>query len=89
MQLAAIQLIFLGSQCTVNIVIEANNYFTLIIVTPKLVHWKTVQPNTFSKFVLDIDSIVILYEKRNMCHGNACNLFAPVVLLGPSGPWLC
>ena len=23
-----------------------------------------------------------------MCHGNACNLFAPVVLLGPSGPWL-
>ena len=24
-----------------------------------------------------------------ICHGNACNLFAPVVLLGPSGPWLC
>ena len=24
----------------------------------------------------------------SMCHGNACNLFAPVVLLGPSGPWL-
>ena len=24
----------------------------------------------------------------HMCHGNACNLFAPVVLLGPSGPWL-
>ena len=23
-----------------------------------------------------------------MCHGNACNLFGPVVLLGPSGPWL-
>ena len=23
-----------------------------------------------------------------ICHGNACNLFAPVVLLGPSGPWL-
>ena len=25
----------------------------------------------------------------HICHGNACNLFAPVVLLGPSGPWLC
>ena len=23
-----------------------------------------------------------------VCHGNACNLFAPIVLLGPSGPWL-
>ena len=23
-----------------------------------------------------------------MCHGNACNLLAPVVLLGLSGPWL-
>ena len=23
-----------------------------------------------------------------MCHGNAFNPFAPVVLLGPSGPWL-
>ena len=23
-----------------------------------------------------------------MCHRNACNLFAPVVLLGPSGPWV-
>ena len=24
----------------------------------------------------------------NICHGNAFNPFAPVVLLGPSGPWL-
>ena len=28
------------------------------------------------------------HESRGECHGNACNLFAPVVLLGPSGPWL-
>ena len=27
-------------------------------------------------------------ESRGECHGNAGNLFAPVVLLGPSGPWL-
>ena len=29
------------------------------------------------------------HESRGECHGNACNLFAPVALLGPSGPWLC
>ena len=23
-----------------------------------------------------------------ICHGNACNLFVPVALLGPSGLWL-
>ena len=28
------------------------------------------------------------HESRGECHGNACNLFAPVVLLEPSGPWL-
>ena len=28
------------------------------------------------------------HESRGECHGNACNLFAPVALLGPSGPWL-
>ena len=28
------------------------------------------------------------HESRGECHGNACNLFASVVLLGPSGPWL-
>ena len=29
-----------------------------------------------------------LHESRGECHRNACNLVAPVVLLGPSGPWL-
>ena len=29
------------------------------------------------------------HESRGECHGNAWNLFALVVLLGPSGPWLC
>ena len=29
------------------------------------------------------------HESRGECHRNACNLFAPIVLLGPSGPWLC
>ena len=28
------------------------------------------------------------HESRGECHGNAFNPFAPVVLLGPSGPWL-
>ena len=28
------------------------------------------------------------HESRGECHGNAFNLFAPIVLLGPSGPWL-
>ena len=28
------------------------------------------------------------HESRGECHRNTCNLFAPVVLLGPSGPWL-
>ena len=27
-------------------------------------------------------------ENACICHGNACNLFALVVLLGPSRPWL-
>ena len=73
-----LQFIFLGSQCTVNIVIEANNYFALIIVTPKLVHCKSAQPNTFSKFVMDIDSIVILYETRHMLNSNTRWYFFPL-----------
>ena len=32
--------------------------------------------------VLQIEVVI------DMGHGNAFNLFAPVVLLGPSGPWL-
>ena len=28
------------------------------------------------------------HESRGECHGNACNLFALIALLGPSGPWL-
>ena len=28
------------------------------------------------------------HESRGECHRNACNLFLPVVLLGPPGPWL-
>ena len=32
--------------------------------------------------------ILARFGKGAMCHGNACNLFAPVALLGPSGPWL-
>ena len=38
--------------------------------------------------VVLINAVENAHESRGECHGNACNLFAPVVLLGPSGPWL-
>ena len=40
---------------------------------------------------LQMEAVALIYMPKNcmyMCHGNACNLFPPVVLLGPSGPWL-
>ena len=46
-----------------------------------------IQKKKFTSHIFIEHKITTLMQTY-MCHGNACNLFAPVVLLGPSGPWL-
>ena len=50
---------------------------------------------TLTLIVIMMAFLILVFPSKIMdlvhdhiCHGNTCNLCAPVVLLGPSGPWL-